>query len=98
MKKNKKKTVKTSRYDWSSHTNNYISSQYTGTVINKYDTLQEISERHTPNNEYENFLDAHTEAIAECKPTIPRAKCRVPWKSIAVREKLHNMEKSIISQ
>ena len=31
------------------------------TVRNKQDTLQETSEKHTPNNEYENFVIAHIE-------------------------------------
>ena len=38
-------------------------------IRNKFDTLQEISERHKPNDRYENFGAAHIEAAAECKPT-----------------------------
>ena len=34
-------------------------------VRNKIDTLLKISERHTPNNEYENFVDAPIEAEAK---------------------------------
>ena len=32
---------------------------YMVTVRNKFDTLQEISETYTPNDEYENFVSAH---------------------------------------
>ena len=33
------------------------------------------------------------EAVAEWIPTKPKAKCRVSWESIAVREKQDNMKK-----
>ena len=49
------------------------------TIKNKFDILQETPERHSPNDEYENFVTAHIEAVAECMPT----KCKVPWESIA---------------
>ena len=44
-------------------------------------------EKHTPNDEYENFVNAHLEAVAECIPTKQRAKPRVPWETLAVRKK-----------
>ena len=56
------------------------------TVRNKFDTLQKTSEGHTPNDEYENFVTTHREVTAECIPTKLRAYCRVPCKSIFVRE------------
>ena len=54
---------------------------------NKYDDLQEQTETHTPNEEYENFVNAHLEAVAEFIPTKKRRKYRVPWETLAVREK-----------
>ena len=42
---------------------------------------------HTPNDEYENFVNAHLEAVAECIPPKQRTKPRVPWETLAVREK-----------
>ena len=33
-----------------------------------------MSETHTPNDEYENFVNAHLEAAAECIPMKQRAK------------------------
>ena len=44
------------------------------------------TETHTPNDEYENFINAHLEAAAECIPNKQRAKSRVPWET-AVRKK-----------
>ena len=44
------------------------------TLRNKFDALQEISETLTLNDEYENFVNAHIEAAAECIPTKQRAK------------------------
>ena len=55
-------------------------------VQNKLDIFQETSEKHTLNDEYENF-NTHIEAAAKCILTKSRAKCRVLWDTIAVREK-----------
>ena len=57
------------------------------TKRNKFNTLQEISETLTPNDEYENFVKAHIEAAAECIPTKLKAKHRVPWETLAIRKK-----------
>ena len=54
---------------------------------NNFDAQQEKSETHTPNDEYENFVNAQLEAAAECIPTKQRAKPRVPWETLAVRTK-----------
>ena len=40
----------------------------------------------TPNDEYEIFVNAHLEATANCIPTKPRTKYRVPRETLAVRE------------
>ena len=53
---------------------NDIRNHYTVTVINKFDTFQETSERLTLNDKYENFVTAHIKAIAEW---IPRVKYKV---------------------
>ena len=55
---------------------------------NRFETLQEKTEKGTPNDEYENFVDAHLEAASKCIPAKPRTKYRVPWETLAVREKL----------
>ena len=49
-------------------------------------TLHEKTETHTPNDNYENFINTHLEAAAEYKPTKQRTKSRVPWETLAVRE------------
>ena len=41
----------------------------------------------TPNDEYENFVEAHLEAVSKRIPTKTRTKYRVPWETLAVREK-----------
>ena len=41
-----------------------------------------------PNDEYENFVNAHIEAAAECIPTKIRKKCKVPWEILAVQKNL----------
>ena len=55
------------------------------TLRNKFDALQDISETLNPNDEYENFINAHIEAAAKYIPTKQRAKPRVPWVTLAVR-------------
>ena len=77
----------TVHYDWSLLNNRYIRDKYTLTLRNKFDALQEISETPTSNDEYENFVNAHLEAAAECITTEQRAKSRVPWETLAVRKK-----------
>ena len=57
----------------------------------KFDNLQ-LCEKLTSNDEYENFVHVHMEAVTECIPTKPRDKHRVPWKIVAVREKLENVK------
>ena len=54
---------------------------------NKYDAQQKKTETHTPNKEFENFVNAHLEAAAEFIPTRQRIKPRVPWETLAVSEK-----------
>ena len=54
---------------------------------NKFDAQQEKIEIHTPNDEYENFINAHLEVATKYIPTKLRTKSRVPWETLAVREK-----------
>ena len=54
---------------------------------NRFETLQEKKVKGTPNDEYENFVNTHLEAAANCIPIKPRTKYRVPWETLAVREK-----------
>ena len=59
------------------------------TERNKLDNLQEISETHNLNDEYENFVTGHMEATAECIPPKPRP----PRESLVVtRKQEDNME------
>ena len=53
----------------------------------RFETLQEKTEKGTPNDEYENFVNAHLEAAAKCISTKHRSKYRIPWETLAVREK-----------
>ena len=54
---------------------------------NRFETLQEKTEKSTPNDEYENFVNAHLEAAAKYIPTKIKTKYRVPWETLAVTEK-----------
>ena len=59
---------------------------------NKFDALQGKTEICTPNDEYENFVNAHLEAAVKCIPTKLRTKSRVPWETLVVREKRADMK------
>ena len=67
--------------------NKDIRDKYVIALRNKFDALQEKTETRTPNDEYENFVNAHLEAAAKYMPTKHRTKSRVPWDTLAVREK-----------
>ena len=85
--KNATWTATTKHYDWALLNNKDIRDKYVLELRNRFETLQEKTEKSTPNDEYENFVDAHLEAASKCIPTKPRTKYRVPWETLAVREK-----------
>ena len=78
-RKNATRTATTKHYDWALLNNRDIRDKYVLELRNRFETLQEKTEKGTPNNEYENFVKAHLEAAAKCIPTKPRTKYRVPW-------------------
>ena len=55
-----------------------IRDKYVLELRNRFETLQEKTEKVTPNDEYENFVDAHLEAAPRYIPTKTRTKYRVP--------------------
>ena len=87
LRKNATRTATTKHYDWILHNNRDIRDKYVLELRNRFETLQEKREKGTPNDEYENFINAHLEATEKCIPTKPRSKHRVPWEMLAVREK-----------
>ena len=86
LRKNVSRTVTTKNYDWALLNNRDI-RDYVLEKRNRFETLQEKTENGTPNDEYENFVNALLEAAAKCIPTKPRSKYRVAWETLAVREK-----------
>ena len=66
QRRNKRHTVKASQYNWFLLANYNFGSPCKVTVKNKLDILQEIYERNTPNDEYENFVNTQIKATAEC--------------------------------
>ena len=77
----------TKHYDWTLLNKNDIRDKYVLELRNRFETLQEKTEKGTPNDEYENFVNAYLEAAANCIPTKPRTKYRVPLETSAAREK-----------
>ena len=87
LRKNAKRTATTKHYDWALLTNKDVRDKYVLELRNRFETLQEKTEKSTPNDEYENFVNAHLEAAAKYIPTKIKTKYRVPWETLAVREK-----------
>ena len=58
-------------------------------MVNRFETLQEKTEKSTPNDEYENFVNAHLEAAAKYIPTKIKTKYRVPWETLEVKKNVH---------
>ena len=87
LRKNDKRTVTTKHYDWALLNNSDIRDKYVLELRNRFETLQEKTEKSTPNDEYKNFVHAHLEVAAKCIPTKLQIKYRVPWETLAVREK-----------
>ena len=76
LRKNATQTTTTVHYNWALLNNRDIRDKYALALRNKFDALQK-TETHTPNDEYENFVNTHLEAAAECIPTKQRTKPRV---------------------
>ena len=85
--KNTTRTATNKHYDWARLNNRDIRDKYILELRNRFKTLQDKTEKVTPNDEYENFVNAHHETAAKCIPTKPRTKYRVPWETLVVREK-----------
>ena len=62
LRKNAKRTATTKHYDWALLNNRDIRDKYVLELRNRFETLQEKTEKSTPNDEYENFVNAHLEA------------------------------------
>ena len=75
------------RENWALLNNKDVRDKYVLELRNRFETLQEKTEKSTPNDEYENFVNAHLEAAAKYIPTKNKTKYRVPWETLAVREK-----------
>ena len=87
LRKNDKRTATTKQYDGTLLNNKDVRDKYVLELRNRFETLQEKTEKSTPNDEYENFVNAHLEAAAKYIPTKIKTKYRVPWETLAVREK-----------
>ena len=87
LRKNATRKATTKHYDWALLNNRDIRDKYALELRNRFEALQEKTEIGTPNDEYENFVEALLEAAEKCIPTKPRTKYRVPWETLAAREK-----------
>ena len=87
LRKNAKGIATTKHYDWALLNNRDIRDKYVLELRNRFETLQEKTEKSTPNDEYENFVNTHLEAAAKYIPTKLKTKYRVPWETLAVSEK-----------
>ena len=89
LRKNATQTGTTKHYDWALLNKRNIWDKYLLELRTRFNTLQEKTEKRTPNDEDENFVNTHLEAAVKCIPTKPRTKSRVP---LVVREKRADMK------
>ena len=59
LRKNATRTATTKHYDWVLPNSRDIRDKYVLELRNRFETLQEMTEKGTPNDEYENFVNAH---------------------------------------
>ena len=69
LRKNAIRTTTTVHYDWALLNNKVIRDKYVIALRNKFDARKEKTETHIPNDEYENFVNAHRERAAKYIPT-----------------------------
>ena len=74
LRRNATQIATTKHYDWVLLNNRDIRDKYVLELRNRFETLQEETEKGTPNDEYENFVNVHLEAAEKCIPTKPRTK------------------------
>ena len=58
LRKNATRTATTKHYDWALLNNRDIRDKYVLELRNRFETLQEKEEKNTPNDKYENFVNA----------------------------------------
>ena len=61
LRKNATITANPKHYDWAILNNRDIKDKYVLELRNRFETLQEKTEKGTPNDEYENFVSATLE-------------------------------------
>ena len=61
-----KRTLTTKYSDWALLNNKDVRDKCVLELRNRFETLQEKTEKSTPNDEYETFVNAHLEAVAKC--------------------------------
>ena len=74
LQRNATRIATTKHYDWVLLNNRDIRDKYVLELRNRFETLQEKTEKGTPNDEYENFVNAHLhlQAAEKCILTKPR--------------------------
>ena len=90
LRKNATRTVTTKHYDWVLLNNRDIRDKYALELRNRFETLQEKEEKNTPNDEYENFVEAHLEAPAKCIPTKPKLNIESLGKPQRLEKNVHS--------
>ena len=69
LRKNATRTVTTKHYNWALLNNRDIRDKYVLELRNRFEAPQVKTEKGTPNDEYENFVNAHLAAAAKYIPT-----------------------------
>ena len=65
LRKNATRKATTKHYNWALLNNRDIRDKYALELRNRFEALQEKAEKGTPNDEYENFVEAHLESLGK---------------------------------
>ena len=87
LRKNAKQTATTKHYDWALLNNRDIRDKYVLELRNRYETLQKKDGKKYTKRRIWKFRQCALEAAAKCIPTKLETKYRVPWETLAVRER-----------
>ena len=91
LRTNKKRKL-SPKYDWGTIlTDDYIKQQYSASVQNRFETLQQQNIENDTNLAYQNITLAHKAAAAENIPVIHTSKRPAPWHSKLIEEKRKNV-------
>ena len=94
LRANQKKSNTKIAYGWEHLTNNEdLQNQFSTSLKNRYNIVQQEDTNESPNNAYQNFAKAHKETAKMLIPQKEKLKRKVPWENEIIIEKRKQLKK-----